>query len=1821
MSVQNIERKIIGFVFAIVSIIVLFFMAVNIKNKSNQNIAEITDPEILRAISYGEITDADKKVDGCDYVEFSAFFTRDLNGDGYAEKVKGSCREISQTDTMYAELNVLTQGSLRDAKITVNGENFVWQTAIVEDQIVKGDYIGETSEITLQPVLNAGSQKLLWGTTKANIGNNINNYTKDATITLTGKYYDEDGNFVCDINQTRNLTVDWHGVTETEVNKYYYSPTFYESYGNQVLDIATVVQEDSIDLNFKVAVAEKNQKLYLKKQEVQLTIPQLNGYSATEVSVAENNIEKNYNAETGILTIAREAEVDDNGNITKSVARSNLYNVKIKYPLEAYDQISADSIVLNIPIKGINEGYNNTNSEFQNPYVSEAEGILTITYSKPSGNIWNIYSYVGNYEKLSGTNSYRYQVSKEAPNDIFNGNVYEDKTTTYPVKWNVVIGDYTAIDKIQLQDQKKDSDVKSDEFLSSSNTYTSMRDYATTKGVYFENASQTLGNDGWIKLYNVENGEEEASLLETFTKDNWSTYTKENPYAVNTKAIKIETSNPVSNTSFYVYQIKEMDDELITENFSKEEFDKLSYVYTNLKGTIDAPEGITYEDGETTSTIYRNNYAYYDAPYSVAKLTVDSEQITNQKTENVNFTITTSSESSLEKYWLNGAFIIELPESIINASVNSVEVSDEDVEIQSCDVVEENGRFFIKIYTKNEEEKIYNIKVNASVAGNPLNPTEVQSVKLYAYNENCNNYYNKEQDIHDLDSDGRYNNDIGSSTTSMRLIAPSGLLTTEYVTDYDDADSITIAPNVADIEKADETRTANINVSITNGYSGTISDVVILGRVPFEGNKYVLNGGDLNSKYTANITGEINVPDGLQEYATIYYSTNENASKDIDNEENGWKSVEEITDWSEVKSYLIDLNGYTLAKEESEVFTYEVAVPAGLGYNSASFSSHAVYYNLDTENGKLAVQTEPNKVGIQVVAKYSLQLTKNKKAFDNMFVKGATYKVTTTDVDGNEISKTATTNENGILTFRGLYVDREYTLTEIASPIDYVLSNEEIKFIGKIEDDGILTFETTEGSFKNVQDNSGNEVSTVEVMVDNNQNYLVKAGVEDEAKYNLVINKKDNEDNYLSQIRFLLKGSNVNKLLKTDDNGKIIVDGLCPYEEYTIKEIQADGYYLEETPKTFRLVRGDDGNLVVEFDNSENIVISTNELDGNARPIITFDITNEKIPTYELHILKVEENLTEENVGNLNTLSEAKFLVESIDTGDINEYTTNDNGLISISELYQYRENKNITGEYIIKETKAPNGYSNNAEEVHIIVGIDEENELKATIKNSNQLSTYKTLYCDGNIVTLVLQDKPLFKLTKVDSEKVDENGSPIVLSNAEFIIYELDENGQVVDYAKDVNGNYVGTQNEAGDYTVITDDNGTILLPLRGGTYKSIEVTYPDNYQELSNVDVFKVQGEDAKSEQDGENTTLEINYIEDLVDLSNDVNSGKSYSNTRVKLMRTLDFNEDGSYRNAQSDTYGDLNEDGSIDTIKEELTKESGIGFTPIGSNASICFSGIFEGNNNEIRNIYINSTREFVGLFGYAKYAIIKDVGITGSICTNSNENSAYIGAVVGYIDYGSISNCYNNAEINGDSKLYLYIGGIVGRAYENNCSISNCHNTSKVEHNRELYGYTYLGGIVGYGNNIKNCYNEGEIVNYEGNITSSSYDSLYTGGIVGYGSNITNCYNTANISCKKYLGSNYTGGVSGCGSNIVNCYNLGQINVTNEGIDNKYASTYIGGISGSGSGIKKSFNKNSIICETTTNSFTNYVGGIVGRKDSSESIEQCYNERRYRYYRW
>ena len=85
-------------------------------------------PEIARSMEYEQVQDGDEDLEETNNVKFDAFFLRDLNGDGYAESIRGTCNEIGEESTLYMELNVLTEGYLKDGKITINSDNFYLQT-------------------------------------------------------------------------------------------------------------------------------------------------------------------------------------------------------------------------------------------------------------------------------------------------------------------------------------------------------------------------------------------------------------------------------------------------------------------------------------------------------------------------------------------------------------------------------------------------------------------------------------------------------------------------------------------------------------------------------------------------------------------------------------------------------------------------------------------------------------------------------------------------------------------------------------------------------------------------------------------------------------------------------------------------------------------------------------------------------------------------------------------------------------------------------------------------------------------------------------------------------------------------------------------------------------------------------------------------------------------------------------------------------------------------------------------------------------------------------------------------------------------------------------------------------------------------------------------------------------------------------------------------------------------------------------------------------------------------------------------------------------
>jgi len=188
-------------------------------------------------------------------------------------------------------------------------------------------------------------------------------------------------------------------------------------------------------------------------------------------------------------------------------------------------------------------------------------------------------------------------------------------------------------------------------------------------------------------------------------------------------------------------------------------------------------------------------------------------------------------------------------------------------------------------------------------------------------------------------------------------------------------------------------------------------------------------------------------------------------------------------------------------------------------------------------------------------------------------------------------------------------------------------------------------------------------------------------------------------------------------------------------------------------------------------------------------------------------------------------------------------------------------------------------------------------------------------------------------------------------------------------------------------------------------------------------------------------------------------------------------------------------------------------TGEGWEPIGT-----FTGSFDGNGNTISNLFINSNDTTIGLFGLvdSNTAVVQDLGLVGVDITDGS----VVGAIAGYLNRGSIQNCYAEGTINAAAMAGLLVGrldhGTIGTSYALGSINSDGNN---------------IGGLVGYmhsvGGNIGNSYAR---VNADGN------DSV--GGLVGglNDGDITNCYSTGHVTgtgdnAGGLIGSNADGSVS------------------------------------------------------------------------------------------
>ncbi len=299
--------------------------------------------------------------------------------------------------------------------------------------------------------------------------------------------------------------------------------------------------------------------------------------------------------------------------------------------------------------------------------------------------------------------------------------------------------------------------------------------------------------------------------------------------------------------------------------------------------------------------------------------------------------------------------------------------------------------------------------------------------------------------------------------------------------------------------------------------------------------------------------------------------------------------------------------------------------------------------------------------------------------------------------------------------------------------------------------------------------------------------------------------------------------------------------------------------------------------------------------------------------------------------------------------------------------------------------------------------------------------------------------------------------------------------------------------------------------------------------------------------------------------------------------------------------------------------DLSTYAGTDFNIIGRGNTNAFRGIFDGNNNKISRL-TSTKRDYTGLFGYVKdsTAEIKNLGLVAP--NIKAEGGSNVGSLVGYLDEGTIANCYAaDGSVTGKES----VGGLVG--YNEGGEIKGCYATSRVSGDEEV------GGLVGYlRGTIDNCYAKSNVSgdkyigglvgrNRSGSITNSmasgraSVEEREVGGLVGNNSgSVVNCFAGGDV-----LGGRTVGGLAGTNYGTITC-SYSSSSVSSEGsagglvgnnsniVSNCYATGGVTGDYSVGGLVGANIWPGKIICCYSIGAAggTMYVGGLVGYNDEA-----------------
>ena len=612
-------------------------------------------------------------------VDFDAYFK---NQD---QKVHSSELNISSGGILYLSINVRDTGTVKDAKINMQGSNFKIDKSRISSEFIK-EVNEEGNEVTLNNIASNKQIEVeipIQFEKQENI--NLDYFNKQNNLTLSAKYVDEN-------ERERNITgskvikAAWTDDVEIEtaksVEKYFALP-----------DGRVLLQEL---LNITV----KDNKLPLETENIEVKAPSMDEKLPRTVEVLLNGekIESyNYNAETGILNISRTNERNENNEISWGTGNEQY---KIIY---IYDNtVTVANRVVELNSKVSTKLY--TKEETVKEDVNQVE-----------------IAQMGNITSLSVQNT----------QSLYKGYLYANVSneTLYEQNQLIEVSNADSVSSLQV------SSVAENYSYTDERTQTKI--YQNAKGnTYFkstilnkENLVQILGEQGIVNIQNEDGSIIKQILLSEEPDENGN-------FVINyegntTNSIIIDMTDPIEEGIIKITHEKAIKGQT---GYTKEQLKQFTSLEEELKLVTDVQETAATMQIQLLDTVTQANLSVSNTNFSTYK-----------ENENVEFVVTLNSNNEKYDLYKNPRIEIQLPQEFETIKVNSINtLYMEEFQITSARLVNtdtERNKIIIEFAGeqtefKNDVNQGAKIVINANITVNKDTPSKISEIQTTYTNEN-----------------------------------------------------------------------------------------------------------------------------------------------------------------------------------------------------------------------------------------------------------------------------------------------------------------------------------------------------------------------------------------------------------------------------------------------------------------------------------------------------------------------------------------------------------------------------------------------------------------------------------------------------------------------------------------------------------------------------------------------------------------------------------------------------------------------------------------------------------------------------------------------------------------------------------------------------------------------------------------------------------------------------------------------------------------------------------------------------------------------------